>query len=215
MRNKRPIDFLYLFLFVIGTSFGASLIMHVAIGVSAWDALTQSVAAILGLQVGTMGFILNIVCIILQIIILRELTQWTIVLQIPMSLIMGLVINFVYYQFFSDFVINQYSSQIIFYIIGQAFVAISVAGIMVLDIMYFPLEGLCLAIAKRTRFEFVQIRQAFDVVCIILALIVFFVFKGPLTIREGTIIGMLIFSPMVGLFMKMWKPILLKQRLEH
>ena len=202
---------LLLVLFIIGTGFGAALIMQVAIGVSAWDALTQSSAEVIGIQIGTMGIALNTTCLILQLLILRKQTHWSIIFQFPMSLLLGVAVNFSYYTFLSNFHLDNYFLQIVFFLIGNAFLAGSIAGILVLNIMTFPVEGLCLVISQRTRFSFVQVRQAIDFFCVAMALLIFVIFRGTMTVREGTIIGMLIFSPMIGLFMKLWSPLLKRE----
>lgn len=210
MPSKDIKQWVLLVLFVIGTGLGAALIMKVAIGVSAWDGLTQSLAELSNIQIGTMGLLINLFCIVIQVFILRKSTKWTILFQIPMSILLGMVVNLIYYDVLKNFTITVYPLQIVFYFLGQIIIAGSVGAIMVLDLAFFPLEGMCLAIAEKTKFQFVKVRQAVDFVCVILALLLFIIFKGTLTIREGTIIGMLIFSPLVGLFMKFWKPILRK-----
>jgi uncharacterized membrane protein YczE len=50
--------------------------------------------------------------------------------------------------------------------------------------------------------EFSKIRQAVDVISIILCFILSFALKLPLAVREGTVIGMIMFAPLMGQFMK-------------
>lgn len=208
MTSKDLRDILLLGIFVLGTGFGAALVINVAIGVSAWDGLTQSLAETANIQIGTMGMILNLFFMIMQFIILKKEMSWTTIFQIPMTLLLGVVVNFVYYDLLANFKLEHYALQVVFFIIGQIFIAGSVGAIMVIDKVVFPLEGFCMALAKKSKFSFVKIRQAVDVVSVILALIIFIIFKGTLTVREGTIIGMLFFSPMVGMFMNLWRPLL-------
>ncbi|WP_405280816.1 hypothetical protein, partial [Methanobrevibacter sp.] len=74
----------------------------------------------------------------------------------------------------------------------------------------FSLEGFCLALEKVLPLGFAQIRQAVDVICIILCIIISFILPIPLSIREGTVIGMIIFAPLMGYFMKIEKQLFLK-----
>lgn len=208
MSKKLIKDYLFLVLFIFGTGLGAALIMKVAIGVSAWDALTQNLAEVTTIKVGTMGIILNSLCLVGQLIVKKGKVNPLIILQIPMSIFLGMVVNLVYYDLLVDFQLGQYWQSLLFYFIGQIIISASIGGIMSIDRLVFPLEGLCMAIAEKTSLDFVKVRQAADFISVTLALIIFLLFKTTPTIREGTIIGMFIFSPLVGLFMKLWKPIL-------
>lgn len=55
-----------------------------------------------------------------------------------------------------------------------------------------------------------MLRQGVDIISIILVLILSFSFNVPLSIREGTIIGMLTFSPIMEIFMKVLRPIFIR-----
>lgn len=211
MQLKDFKSWLLLAIFIFGTGLGASVIMNVAIGVSAWDGMTQTIAEITSIKVGTMGMILNILLILMQIMILKKETNWSIFLQIPMSILLGYVVNFVYYDLLGHVQINSYPIKMMVYLLGLIIIAGSVAGIMVVDKTYFPVEGLCMAIAKKTQLDFVKLRQIVDFVAVAIALILYFSFKTTLTVREGTIIGMFLFSPLMGLFIKHLTPILKKE----
>ena len=206
--NKVVRDYLLLALFVLGTGFGAATIMRVAIGVSAWDALTQNLAELTSIKVGTMGIILNILCLVGQFIIKKARVNPLVVFQIPMTLLLGTVVNIAYYDILNNLSLVAYWQKLLVFFLGQISIAASIGGIMTINRLVFPLEGICMSIEEKTSFSFVRIRQSVDVISVILALIIFFVFKTTPTIREGSIIGMLIFSPLVGLFMKFWKPII-------
>ena len=208
MTNKAVKDYIFLSLFIFGTGLGAATIMRVAIGVSAWDALTQSLSELSSIKIGTMAIVLNLICLAGQIILEKgKITIYTI-LQLPMTFILGSVVNLIYYDLIVDMVLNNYLLKIVVYSIGQLIISACIGGIMSINRLVFPLEGLCMVISEKTSIEFTKIRQAVDVICIGLAFIIFLVFKTTPTIREGTIIGMLTFGPLVGLWMKVWKPIL-------
>ena len=83
--------------------------------------------------------------------------------------------------------------------------------VMLLDEITFALEGFCMALTNLLPFKFSSIRQAVDVICIIILVIVKFALQLPWSIGAGTIIGMLTFGPMLGIFMKLLKPVLKKQ----
>lgn len=81
---------------------------------------------------------------------------------------------------------------------------------MLIDIISMPLEGVCLALSNKTNINFGRVRQYADVVLIALVLIFTFVFSTQLTLREGTILLMIIYGPLLDRFMKLFRTLLVK-----
>ena len=98
-------------------------------------------------------------------------------------------------------------------VIGNVITAFVVAAIMLLEVITFALEGACKVISDKYKIPFHKFRQYVDIGSILIVILLALIFKIELYIREGTIIGMLIFSPMIGYFMKILKPILLKMKI--
>lgn len=191
-------------------SVGCALTLKAAIGVGAWDALSQTGSEIFSIPVGTVGMICNFICIAIQIILLKNNFKKIQLLQIPLSILLGTIINFVLYDVFSSFVVDTYIMQIGLLILGYIVCAFFVGAVMVLDLVTFALESACMAVSNITGKKFHVLRQTVDVVCVIVVFILAFSLDVPLAIREGTIIGMLIFGPLMGIFMKILKPIFKK-----
>lgn len=82
-----------------------------------------------------------------------------------------------------------------------------VSAVMVLDVVTFALEGFCMAIAQVTKIKFSKIRQGMDILSVLIVLTLTFGFSLPLSLREGTILGMLLFAPLMGFFMGKLQPI--------
>lgn len=189
---------------VIITACGAALTLKAAIGVGAWDALAQTGGEIFKIKVGTVGMICNFICVLLQIIILKKNFKLIQLLQIPVSILLGMIINLMLYQVYSNITITSYWMNIILLIIGYIITAGSVAVIMVMDIVTFALEGLCMAIHEVTKIKFHHLRQGVDVICILVILFVSLSMNIELSIREGTVIGMLLYGPLMGIFMRVY-----------
>lgn len=194
------------FCVIIMVSIGVSLTLKAEIGVGAWDALAQTGSDITGIKVGTVGMLLNGSCVVIQLLILKKDFMFKHLLQFAFSFILGYAINFVFYNVFQNVEVDHYVMRLLFLLLGYVINALSVSIIMLMDVITFPLEGACVAIADRTKFKFHNLRQAADVLSIIGALGLAFMFATPITVREGTVIGMLIFSPLIGFFMKTLKP---------
>jgi uncharacterized membrane protein YczE len=202
--------FIVVFLMIMLVSFGASLTLKAAIGVGAWDALALTGSSMTGIQVGTVGMILNFVCIFIQLVILRKAFKLKHALQIVLCFIIGYTVNFFFYDVLGGVELSNYFLRVLVLIIGYVINAFTVAVIMLLDVVTFALEGACMAISNKTGVKFHVFRQAVDVVCIVIVIIMAFAFNVPFAVREGTVIGMLIFGPIMGIFMKLLKPIFQK-----
>lgn len=204
---------LVLSILVIIVGIGASFTLKVAIGLGAYDSLAQSISYLLGIKVGTIGMILNCSCVLGQWILLKKDFKFRHMMQVPISIIMGVVINFILYDVLGHITIDSYIIKIMLLFVALIVVAFAIACVLLLDIITFPLEGLCMALAKKTKKNFTVVRQSADILSILLAVILTFGLSLPLPLREGTIIAMLIFAPSIGFFMKRIQPIFTKWEL--
>lgn len=191
-------------------SVGVALTLKAEIGVGAWDALLAAISNIIDVPIGTVGMVLNFILIFAQIIILRSNFRKIQLLQFPISILLGLVINFMFYEVFSMLTLESYVMKLVTLLLGYVIIAFSVAGVMVLDVIFFPVEGFTMAISDTINKKFYVIRQLVDVISVVTVLLLVILFNQPLVVREGTIIGVIIFGPLLGVFMKILKPIFKK-----
>lgn len=187
---------------IVGIGFAFTLKANV--GVGAWDALSASLNSLTGVEVGTLGMILNIVCVFGQMIILKKEFKLIQLLQIPFSILLGMVINYVLYDILV-FPFDSFAGGIVMYIVSTEICVIGVALIMVLDEVTFALEGFCDALTKVIPFEFHVIRQFVDIFSFGIIIVITLLTNIPWSIGIGTIIGMIIFGPSLGVFMKLFK----------
>lgn len=202
--------FLLVIIIIISIGIAASLSLKVSIGVGAYDALAQSVSFLSGIKVGTIGMIFNSSCIVGQFILLRKDFKIRHLLQLPLTILIGVVINFFFYEVWGSITIDSYIVKVILLLVALALAACALATMLVLDVLTFPLEGFCMTLAKKTNWKFVLIRQSVDILCILLVVLLTFGFSLSLTLREGTVIGMLFSAPLIGFFMKRIQPVLKK-----
>ena len=176
---------------VVVVACSSALTLKAAIGVGAWDALAQTGSLV-------------------QVAILRRKFKPIQLLQIPVCILLGLIVNFMLYEVYSNFTINTYWMNVGLLILGYIVSAFAVGMVMVLDIVTFALEGACMAVSGVTGKKFHVLRQGVDVVSILLVIIIVIITDVPLAVREGTIIGMFLFGPMMGIFMKLQNPVFKK-----
>lgn len=193
---------IYFIILIVGISFGTTLTMKANIGVEAWDALAQSGSAITNIPVGTVLMILNITCVLIQWIILKKDFKFKHMLQIPLSVFIGYLVNYFYYDLFGNLIVNNYFIKVLILILGYLVNAFVVAGIMMLDVVTFALEGACKVISDKYQLSFPKFRQIIDVLSVASVIVLSMMFHIDLYVREGTVIGMLIFGPMIGFFTK-------------
>lgn len=199
--------YLALTLVVIIAAMGPSLTIKAAVGLGAFDALNQSLAYLTGFRVGDILTVLQLVFVAIQLLILKKNATIRIFLQIPLAAIFGQLINFYLYTVLGSFEVDNYLARMAMFLIGIVWVAFFISAIMALDIVTMPVESLSMVLANTINKSFGFVRQAFDVIFVVLALVLTFMFSLPLTIREGTIIAAIIFGPLMGIFI----PIISKQ----
>lgn len=125
-------------------------------------------------------------------------------LQMPIVILLGFVINFFMYTILGNVNVNHYVIALIFFCVGLVLVGFSCALLLHIHIGY-PLEGFCQLVAEKYRFKFSVVRQGMDVISAIVIVILFLWKDIPIPIREGTIISILVFGPLVQYFMKLLK----------
>lgn len=198
-----------LFLLVILNAFTCAMALKASIGVGAYDALSQTFSNLLHIKVGTVGIVMNGICVFVEWIVLKKEFHIRHVLQIPVCFILGIGVNYVLYSLMT-FSIEHYIFRIIMLVCAYIMMAIICGAIMTLDIVTFPLEGLCMACANKYDLDFAKIRQGVDIVCIIASLFISYFFHTDLVIREGTLIGMLMFAPILNKAMQKEKIVFMK-----
>lgn len=191
---------------MIIVAIGASLSIKAAVGVGAWDALSISVCEVLGMKVGTFSMIMNITCVAIQLAILKKDFKLIHASQVLVSILLGTVVNFMVYNVLAMFTITSYAINLMLLVISVVGIAGAISVIMTINLVTFPLESCCMVIAQKTKKNFGVLRQLVDVGAIAISLTLSFVFGDPVVVREGTIIAMVLFGPLLNVIMPRLKP---------
>jgi uncharacterized membrane protein YczE len=213
--KKMILSLLFISINIVITGIGASLGIKAAVGVGAWDALSQSLSTVIGMKIGTFSMLLNISCVALQLLMLGKRFKPIALLQVFVAILLGYVVNFMYYTIYANIIIDNYFVNLILFVLSIFIIVIGVANIMAMNFISFPLEGACLVISDRFKLNFGKVRQGADILSIIIALVVAISFKDTITVREGTVIGMLLFGPLLDRIMRFVKPRLIKMGLVY
>ena len=213
--KKTILTFLFISINIVITGIGASLGIKAAVGVGAWDALSQSVSTVIGMKIGTFSMLLNISCVVVQLLMLGKKFKPISILQVFVAILLGNVVNFMLYDVYANLVINSYFLNLAIYVVSVLIIVVGVANIMAMNFISFPLEGACLVVSDRYNLNFGKVRQWVDIISIIIALVVAFVFKDNYTVGVGTVIGMVMFGPLLDRIMNFVRPKLDKMGLVY
>lgn len=200
-------------LFIISLFFsaiGVAFTKHGELGVSP----ISSVANVLSckydfLSIGVWLIIWNCILILGQILILRKKFQLIQLLQIPLSFLFGYFTDFGMWLV-SGIPIDLYFMKLLMVVIGIVILGFGISLSVIANVIMNSGEAFVKAISDTTHKQFGNIKIAFDVSCVIIAILlslVLFNFSIEGT-REGTIISALLTGAVVKFFNRiLQKPI--------
>lgn len=116
------------------------------------------------------------------------------------------MVNFFLYIFLGHLLLTNYISRLVLFLIGIVIESFAMSIIMTLDVITFPLEGACMAFARHFGFQFHKVRQYSDIAFILIVFLTLILTKETVSIREGTVLMMLLYGPIMGFFMTKCKP---------
>ncbi|MCH5211222.1 MAG: YitT family protein [Oscillospiraceae bacterium] len=197
-------------LFIISLFFsalGVAFTKHGELGVSP----ISSVANIMSykfpaLSMGTWLIIWNCLLIVGQIIILRRKFQLIQLLQIPLSFLFGYFTDFGMWLV-SFIPVDLYPARLAMVIIGVAILGFGISLAVIANVIMNSGEAFVKAVSDTINKEFGNVKIAFDVLCVVTALILSLIFfdftiKGA---REGTVISALMTGMVVKFFSRKLK----------
>lgn len=155
------------------------------------------------LSLGTWLIIWNSVLIVGQILVLKKKFKFIQLLQIPVSLLFGYFTDFG--MWCASFVpVNSYYMQLIMVIVGVVILGFGISLSVIANVIMNSGEAFVKAISDELHKNFGNVKIAFDVSCVIMAVvlsIIFFNFSIVGT-REGTIISAFCTGVVVKFFVK-------------
>lgn len=204
--------YITLLIAVFLTAMGIGLAIKSSVGLAAFDAFNQSITNTTGIRVGTVVMFVQTFFVIIQLLVLRKDTTWHIFLQIPLVILLGQFINLFVDDIFGNLVLENYLLRLVLFVLAQVLISFAISTLLVVDLIAMPIENLSLILSRRLPFKLGEIRRAIDILLILSALAITWFGSTNLTIREGTVIGALIFGPLMDFHMprvkdlfKKWK----------
>ena len=194
-------------LFIISLFFsalGVAFTKHGELGVSPISSVANVMSCKFdALSLGTWLIIWNCILIVGQIVILRKRFQPIQLLQVPLSFLFGWFTNFGMW-IVSFIPVNSYIIRLTMVIVGVIILGFGIALSVIANVIMNSGEAFVKAVSEQIHKEFGNVKIAFDVLCVIMALILSLLFLDFTIVgtREGTIISALLTGVVVKFFTK-------------
>lgn len=153
------------------------------------------------LSLGTWLIIWNCILILGQILLLRKKFQPVQLLQIPLSFVFGWFTDFGMW-IVSHIPVNVYPVRLVMVFVGIVILGFGISLAVTANVIMNSGEAFVKALSEITKREFGNVKIAFDVSCVVLAIVlslIFFDFSIVGT-REGTVISALLTGFVVKFF---------------
>ena len=200
---KRSICYILGLLFL---AFGVTMSIKSNLGVSPVNSIPYMISHITGFDQGILTTIIFCSFIVIQAVLLGKEFKSINLLQIVFSIVFGYFVTFSNNLFSFLIVPQNYLLHLLLLCISIILVALGLLLYLSADIVPQPAEGLFLAIHKKTKIEFSNIKIFGDSSFVIISVILSFVFLGELIgIREGTIISAIMIGKLLGILSHLYK----------
>ncbi|MDF2538438.1 MAG: hypothetical protein K0S76_1459 [Herbinix sp.] len=196
--------------FFVGMFFcilGSAMEIKAGIGAGAFNAFALSFSNLIAIDIGFIIMVMNIVWMLLQLTVKRvPMKIW--LRQIFLLLFGGFLLNFFVYTVMGNLVLPNYITRLLVMVSSSFIGAFGIVFILESKLIMLPLEGYCDLLSERYKRSTGFYRQMADVFFIV-SVILLSLFAGlGLTIREGTIIGALLFGPAINFWRKIVRKLL-------
>ncbi len=206
MKNK-CYRYLLLFLGLLCNGFGVAFITKSALGTTPIASIPYTLYLIFPkITLGNFTIMVQIFLILAQVIILRKQSNiLNIILQIPITLLFGYVIDFSM-KILAFFHPENYSIKFLTLLLGCLIISFGAYFEVVANVTMLPADGFTKAVAVVTKKDFGVIKLLTDSSQAIIALIIgLFCLHNFAGVREGTIIGALLIGNIIKLIGKTWQ----------
>lgn len=176
--------------------------LKAAIGVLPVDAAITSAATLIGMKVGTFSMLFHGSFFVGQILIEKKNFRKTELLQLLYITLGGSVLNFFLYVVLKNVTFTAYPLRLIVCILSFVVSSFGCSLVLETHLMRTPMEGCIQLIADRIGTTQGKLRQKIDIALVIISVAITLLFGVEWTLREGTIIAMLIFGPLFDFWKK-------------
>ena len=191
---------------IAGVSIAA--VAQAGLGISPISTLPFVLSKITDFSFGAMNFAVNLVFVLLQILLLGRRFKLFSLLQIPFVFLFSLSIDAGMW-IVSHFPMTTYAVQLTVSVVGCFFMALSIGLMVCSKLLMMPGDGFVLALSTVTGKPYGMLKQANDIISVVLAAILGWVLLGHIEgIREGTVISAFLVGYILRYLMPILEPLL-------
>ena len=187
---------------------GVALSVNANLGISPVKSLPYVVSKILGTAMSTCVIGIFSFYILLQIVILRKEFKPIHLTQLIFSTIFGYFVDFAKWLL-GDFCLPGYGGRLVMLCMSIVVVAVGVVLYIDTELVPMPMEGLALALAKKSGRPFHNVKIVIDCTVVVTGLALSLVCLRRLDgIREGTVIAAIVTGKVIAWVKKPLSPVL-------
>ena len=191
---------------IAGVSIAA--VAQAGLGISPISTLPFVLSKITDFSFGAMNFAVNLVFVLLQILLLGRRFKLFSLLQIPFVFLFSLSIDAGMW-IVAHFPMTTYPVQLTVSVVGCFFMALSIGLMVCSKLLMMPGDGFVLALSTVTGKPYGMLKQANDIISVVLAAIFGWVLLGHIEgIREGTVISAFLVGYILRYLMPILEPLL-------
>ena len=191
---------------IAGVSIAA--VAQAGLGISPISTLPFVLSKITDFSFGAMNFAVNLVFVLLQVLLLGRRFKLFSLLQIPFVFLFSLSIDAGMW-IVSHFPMTTYSVQLTVSVVGCFFMALSIGLMVCSKLLMMPGDGFVLALSTVTGKPYGMLKQANDIISVVLAAILGWLLLGHIEgIREGTVISAFLVGYILRYLMPILEPLL-------
>ena len=178
-----------LFILALGVAFS----INANLGISPVSSWPITVHMAFGIGAGFSKAMFFVLCVLVQIIILRKDFEWIELTQIIFSFLFGIFLDAAIW-IVGDFALPTYVGQLVMLGISILLISTGLAVYLEAGLIALPAEGIVLAIMKKyPRLTFQRIKVVKDCILVLFAIATTLIFMGQIHgVREGTVITALL-----------------------
>lgn len=168
---------------------GIALSTVSGLGISPLNSLAFVISSLTEIEMGYITMAMYIFYVLLEIPIKGSKFQKTDLLQIPVAILFGFLVNWTK-ALMSNMICSDYWQSLLCSIFSAVLIAIGTTMYIVPKAAIQAPEGLILAICERWHLKFSHVKTGFDLASVLLAAVGGLIFSGHIIgIREGTLIA--------------------------
>lgn len=200
-------------LYILGIfllALGINVSKAAGLGISPVSAVPYALELIWGFDLAKATILMHVVCVALQILLLRKNYKAIQLLQIVCVYFLSIFITYTSadYLLFWLPLPSAYIFKLIYLLISIILIGVGVSFYLIANLVPLPAEGLMEAIVEvsNNKFKFSNVKVAVDSTLVLISAIISLIFLRELvTVREGTILSAILVGRVVGFVFKNYK----------